>query len=296
MDHHGASYALRPVPAPGTAEIVVVSFNAHSGVDGWARSFDYLGACASFDADVIFLQEAWKPDGRQGMASEIAEKLGYESYEFVTALGRLSGPHPHPGDSWKPRSLRPDGPRVLLLDNTRAAARAPQSTTSPTWPDDRRWPHGFGSERGSFNTAVLTRLPVLNTVNIDLGMLRNDIGHRGVVRVDVETAAGPVAALGTHMSHISKGSPVQFRRLRLATDEITIPAVLAGDMNIWGPPLVAQLPGWRRAVKGRTWPSWIPHSQPDHILIRGPIRVLSGEVLPSGGSDPLPIRARLAIG
>ncbi len=296
MDHHGASYALRPVPAPGTAEIVVVSFNAHSGVDGWARSFDYLGACASFDADVIFLQEAWKPDGHQGMASEIAEKLGYESYEFVTALGRLSGPHPHPGDNWKPRSLRPDGPRVLLLDNTRAAARAPQSTTSPTWPDDRRWPHGFGSERGSFNTAVLSRLPVLNTANTDLGMLKNDIGHRGVVRVDVETAAGPVAALGTHMSHISKGSPIQFRRLRLATDEIKIPAVLAGDMNIWGPPLVAQLPGWRRAVKGRTWPSWFPHSQPDHILVRGPIRVVTGEVLPTAGSDHLPIRARLAIG
>jgi endonuclease/exonuclease/phosphatase family metal-dependent hydrolase len=284
------------MPVPGTAEIVVVSFNAHSGVDGWGRAFDWLGACASFDADVIFLQEAWKPDGRKGMANEIAEKLGYESYEFVTALGRLSGPHPHPGSKWKPRSLRPDGPRVLLLDNTRAAARAPQSTTSPTWPDDRRWPHGLGSERGSFNTAVLSRLPVLNTEMIDLGLLRNDIGHRGIVRVDVETAAGPVAALGTHMSHLSKGSPVQFRRMRLATEDIMIPAVLAGDMNLWGPPLVAQLPGWRRAVKGRTWPSWFPHSQPDHILVRGPIRVVSGEVLPTGGSDHLPIRARLAIG
>jgi endonuclease/exonuclease/phosphatase family metal-dependent hydrolase len=296
LDTHGASYALRPVPARGSPEIVVVSFNAHSGVDGWGRGFDYFEACASFDADVIFLQEAWKPDGREGMAGQIADKLGYESHEFVTAVGRLSGPHPQPGDSWKPRSFRPDGPRVVLPDRARAAARAPQSTTSPTWPDDRRWPHGSASERGSFNTAVLSRLPVLHSSIIDLGVLRYDIGHRGIVRLDVETSAGPVAMLGTHMSHLSKGSPVQFRRIRIATNEIMIPAVLAGDMNLWGPPLVAQLPGWRRAVKGRTWPSWFPHSQPDHILVRGPIRVVSGEVLATRGSDHLPVRARLAIG
>lgn len=284
------------MPDPRTAEIVVASFNAHSGVDGWGRSFDYVGACASFDADALVLQEAWKPDGRQGMAGEIADKLGYESQEFVTAVGRLSGPHPRPGDTWKPRGFRPDGPRVVLPDRTRAAGRAPQSTTSPTWPDDRRWPHGSGSEHGSFNTAVLSRLPVSDSTIIDLGLLRYDIGNRGVVRFDVQTDAGPVAILGTHMSHLSKGSPLQFRRLRMATDEIMIPAVLAGDMNLWGPPLVAQLPGWRRAVKGRTWPSWFPHSQPDHILVRGSIRVVSSEVLPTAGSDHLPIRAKLEIG
>jgi endonuclease/exonuclease/phosphatase family metal-dependent hydrolase len=296
LDVCGASYALAPVPAPGTAEVVVVSLNVHSGVDGWGRGFDVAAACRSFDADVIVMQEAWKPDGRPSMAEVIADELGYESAELATAQGRLSGPHPHPGAGWKPRSMRLDGPRVVLPDRTRASARTPQSTTSPAWPDGRRWPHGSVSERGSWNVAVMTRLPVAATEKIDLGLLRYDTGRRGAVRVDVETKAGPVAFVGTHMSHLSRGSPIQFRRLRMALEEITIPAVLAGDMNLWGPPVVAQLPGWRRAVKGRTWPSWFPHSQPDHILVRGPLTVLESGPLQSCGSDHLPIRARLAIG
>jgi endonuclease/exonuclease/phosphatase family metal-dependent hydrolase len=276
--------------------VVVVSFNAHSGVDGWGRNYDVVEVCSSFDADVIVLQESWKPEGRAGMAEVIAEKLGYEFSELVVFEGRLSGPHPQPGASWKPRSLRFDGPRVILPDRTRTAARTPPSTTSPAWPDNRRWPHGSGSERGTWNVAVLSRLPVVSTEWIDLGLLRHDTGRRGAVRMDVETAAGPLAVVGTHMSHLSKGSPVQFRRLRRVLDAIEVPAVLAGDLNLWGPPVVAQLPGWHRAVKGRTWPSWMPHSQPDHILFRPPVSVVEGEVLKTQVSDHLPVRARLSVG
>ena len=47
-------------------------------------------------------------------------------------------------------------------------------------------------------------------------------------------------------------------------------------MNLWGPPVRAFLPGWHRAVKGRTWPAWHPHSQIDHILVRGEVRVGCG--------------------
>jgi endonuclease/exonuclease/phosphatase family metal-dependent hydrolase len=276
--------------------VVVVSLNVHSGVDGWGRGFDVAGACKAFEADVIFLQEVWQPDGRPSMGEVIAGQLGYESTELPTTEGRLSGPHPHPGPRWKPRSMRLDGPRVVLPDRTRAAARTPQSTTSPAWPDGRRWPHGSVSERGTWNVSVMTRLPVVSTETIDLGLLRYDTGRRGAVRVDVETAVGPLACVGTHMSHLSRGSPLQYRRLRLALEGLEMPAVLAGDMNLWGPPVVVQLPGWRRAVKGRTWPSWFPHSQPDHILVRGPVRVIESSVLETCGSDHLPIRARLKIG
>ena len=40
-------------------------------------------------------------------------------------------------------------------------------------------------------------------------------------------------------------------------------------MNLWGPPIHAFLGQWQRAVKGKTWPAWRPHSQLDHILVRG---------------------------
>ena len=66
-------------------------------------------------------------------------------------------------------------------------------------------------------------------------------------------------------------------------------------MNLWGPPVRALLPGWRLAVTGRTWPSWRPHSQIDHILVRGRLKVGSGTVLPPAGSDHRPVRAELIL-
>jgi endonuclease/exonuclease/phosphatase family metal-dependent hydrolase len=283
------------VPANGPTELVVASFNVHSGVDGWGRRFDVVAACARCDADVLVLQESWSPEGGTAMADLIADELGYEPHELPNADGRLSGPHPHPGRSWKPPSRRFDGPRVVLPDQTRAASKTLASTTSPTFPANRRWPHGTGSDRGTWSVAVLSRLPVESTETINLRQLRYDTAHRGALRVDVKTKSGTVAVVGTHMSHLSRGSSFQIFQLRRELDLIKVPAVLAGDMNLWGPPLVAQVPGWHRAVKGRTWPAWRPHSQPDHILVRPPISVLDSQVLEPMGSDHRPVRARLAI-
>ena len=56
------------------------------------------------------------------------------------------------------------------------------------------------------------------------------------------------------------------------------------------------MPGWRRAVVGRTWPAWRPHSQIDHILVRGALRPVAGAVLPHAGSDHRPVRAEIASG
>jgi endonuclease/exonuclease/phosphatase family metal-dependent hydrolase len=302
LDDCDSSYAPRsvhsvgnPDPAVGTADLVVASFNVHSGVDGWGRRFDVTGALASLDADVIILQESWTPDVGTGIADEASKQLGYESHELETAKGRLSGPHPSPGRKWKPPSGRFDGPRVILPDDSRAAAKIKTSTTSPTWPSNRRWPHGTGTEKGTWNVALLSRLPVVSTGVIDLGQLRYDSSQRGALRVDVKTRAGTVAVFGTHMSHLSRGSPLQIWQLRKELAEVELPAVLGGDMNLWGPPLVAQLPGWHRAVIGRSWPAWRPHSQPDHILVREPCRVVSAQVMPACGSDHLPVRAAIAI-
>ena len=71
--------------------------------------------------------------------------------------------------------------------------------------------------------------------------------------------------------------------------------VVAGDCNLWGPGVVRMLPGWRRAVLGRTYPAHRPHSQIDHVLVRDNITVLSGEVLAATPSDHRPVRARLRV-
>jgi endonuclease/exonuclease/phosphatase family metal-dependent hydrolase len=66
-------------------------------------------------------------------------------------------------------------------------------------------------------------------------------------------------------------------------------------MNFWGPPMSLALPGWRRAVRTRTYPSWRAHSQVDHIFVTRAVEVISGASVAVGKSDHLPLRARLAI-
>ena len=69
--------------------------------------------------------------------------------------------------------------------------------------------------------------------------------------------------------------------------------MVAGDCNLWGPGVVSVFPGWRRAVRGRTYPAPRPHSQIDHVLVRDDVEIVSGEVLAATPSDHRPVRARL---
>jgi endonuclease/exonuclease/phosphatase (EEP) superfamily protein YafD len=69
--------------------------------------------------------------------------------------------------------------------------------------------------------------------------------------------------------------------------------VIAGDHNFWGPGVSAFLPGWKRTVRGRTWPASRPHSQIDHILVTSSVSAVHTEVLPPQGSDHRGVRAVL---
>jgi endonuclease/exonuclease/phosphatase family metal-dependent hydrolase len=55
------------------------------------------------------------------------------------------------------------------------------------------------------------------------------------------------------------------------------------------------LRGWRQAARGASWPSWWPHSQLDHLFVRGPIDVVSGGVLDRRSSDHRPAQASIVV-
>jgi len=265
---------------------VVASFNLHSGIDGWGRPFDVVAACRDLDADLIALQEDWIPDDGPGLAATAATALGYAVFEHPLAHGRLAGPHPESGPGWmRPLDWRGSSHAIYLDDNR------------PLGPGVRRSARFEQAGPGYWGIAVLSRLPVTGHRVLELDPLPRDRSGRGAVVVDVEVGGEPVTMVGTHMSHLSYGSPKHYRALgRRLRDEVGDgPAVLAGDMNLWGPPVSALFGGWQRTVKGRTWPAWRPHSQVDHILVRGPVRVLGGEVRPMAGSDHRPVRAELAV-
>jgi len=271
-------------------QVVVASFNVHGGVDGWGRRFDVVDACRHIEADVLMLQECWSPDGGESTADHVARKLGYVASELPFARGRIVAPGDPLPDRWGPRLLS-QSVHGLRLDRRRNTST-----------DQRVRRHGARDtvERGTWAIATLSRLPMKAWHTIDLGKLPTDPARRGAIVTDLELegAAAPMRVVGTHLAHLSQGSPRHIAALRRALNALVpAPCVLAGDMNLWGPPLVLLLPGWSRAVRGRTWPTWTPRpvAQPDHILIRGPVRAENGEVLPISGSDHLPIRSTLVI-
>ena len=275
-----------PDPHPPPA-FSIATFNMHAGVDGWGRPYDVVAACRLIDADVLVLEENWAPEEGASLAGRVAGALGYEAHELPLAGGRLAGPHPAADASWM-RSFDWRGrSHAIFLDSERPF-RA-QVVSSPRFAQ---------AQRGRWGVAVLSRLPVTGSDVIDLGRLARDRARRAALALTVAVPGTAVSVVGTHMSHLTYGAPSQFLRLARGIRARVGggPAVLAGDMNLWGPPVSLFFPAWERAVRAKTWPAWRPHSQVDHVLVHGPLRVLDGKVIGPVGSDHRPVRVTLAAG
>jgi len=267
----------------------VANFNTHAGVDGWGRPFDLVAACRDLNADVLVLEELWTSDETPGgQAEQIADALGYDSVSCVLAEGRRAHPHPGATPRWMPRFGFGSGHNALFFNAQRPLPVA--TTASARYAE---------AEPGSWGIAVLVRrgIETVDSRTLHLPTLARDRVRRAAIVVDLRVDGTLLSVVGTHMSHIIYGSHRHYAALRtLLRTEAGPEAVLLGDMNLWGPPVLAYMPGWRRAVRGRTWPAWSPHSQIDHILVRGAIGVMSGQVCPDAGSDHLPVRAVLTLG
>jgi len=262
-------------------QLVVATFNIHAGTDGWGTPFDVVASCAELDADVLLLQETWTPEGGEGLASQVASSLGYESHEVPLADALFLKSVTGPGKRWGPRNPRRD--RSLWVGEAENLARLPRT----------RWDQ---ARRGTWGIALLSRLPVTGVEAIELGRLRRDPAQRrSAVLAEVAVDSTSMTVVGTHLAHFTHGSPILLERLRSRLPAAGQPGVLAGDMNFWGPPLSLGLPGWRRAVRARTYPSWRAHSQIDHIFVTRAVEVISGAPVAVGRSDHLALQARLAI-
>jgi endonuclease/exonuclease/phosphatase family metal-dependent hydrolase len=238
-------------------ELTLATFNVH-----WARGsrsagyppFDLVAACRAIDADVLTLHETWTPDGGTAQHDEVAAALGYEVRSV--ALSRA--------EAWP-------APKVV----------------SRADPERRK-----GS--GDWSLALLSRCSILDARVDHLPPLRVDPSSRAIITADVEVGGAPLTVVTTHFSHLEFGSLRHRRPLRRALPAPDRPAVLLGDMNMWTWTIDAMTPkGWRRAVRGRTWPAGRPLFQIDHLLVTPPVTVLQAEVLPDLGSDHLAMRARI---
>jgi endonuclease/exonuclease/phosphatase family metal-dependent hydrolase len=247
------------------AELTLGSFNLHMGRGSGGHDapfYDVVTACKEIDTDVLVLQEAWVPDGEDGDVLTVAGELGYGiAATFAVA-------------------------RAECHDQVRLVARS-----------------GDAGD-GDWQLAVLSRLPVVSSRVVPLEpQLPRDPGRRAMLVVTVEVGGRPFTVCGTHLPLLK--DPVWRLRssLRQALPRSDRPAALAGDMNMWGWcvdrlvggrwPHRRRPGGWRRAVRGRTYPAHRPHSQTDHILVTHPVEVVEAQVVRQVVSDHHPIRVHL---
>jgi endonuclease/exonuclease/phosphatase family metal-dependent hydrolase len=151
---------------------------------------------------------------------------------------------------------------------------------------------------GHWELAICSRLPITAHRPLPLGRIgRDPAGARAALACTVDVGGAPLDIIGVHVSSkLWKFAPLrQLRKQRPPLPPRGRAALVAGDFNLWAPGVVATLPHWRRAVRGRTYPAPRPHSQIDHVLVRDGVEIVAGEVLGATPSDHRPVRARLRM-
>ncbi len=245
--------------------ITLTSLNLHGGLTARGEPFDVAEACHRLKADVITLQEAWRPDERPDVVTAVAAELGAQvrhrelarnTSRAVLGVGTDTG-----SGSWglAVLSLLPvTGYQEIELGRAPGdrISRAAQVVTLAT--------PGGGALR-----VVNTHLTHRFTSPVQLARL--------IRRLAPGPAAGAVAGA-----------------VRGAAAGAALPTIIAGDLNMPRPGTLAA-PGYRGTVRGRTYPAGRPWIQLDHLLVRGPVRVSAAEVADPVGSDHLPIRAELRV-
>jgi endonuclease/exonuclease/phosphatase family metal-dependent hydrolase len=251
--------AFRPM-----GELTLGSFNLHMGRGTPGRDapfYDVVAAAKQVDVDVLVLQEAWVPDhGNDGSPfdepddiARIAEALDYR----VAATFAVA--------------------RAVCHDQIELIA-----------------PEGSVGD-GDWVIAILSRLPVEHAEVRRLGpSFPRDPGRRALLVATVDAGGVPFTVAGTHLPLLTEQALRLVPALRAALPAVDAPAAFAGDMNMWGWCVDRLTPkGWRRAVRGRTYPSHRPHSQTDHILVTPSVEVIGSEVVRQQMSDHRPVRAHL---
>jgi endonuclease/exonuclease/phosphatase family metal-dependent hydrolase len=237
-------------------ELTIAAFNAHFGVGRW--------------------------DEQRGVRFDVAHVVRRFDADIVVLA-----------ECWR----APDGKGIIdeLADEGYAAEYCHMMELGPRRDRDGR--RDAAPCIGTWEHAVLSRFPVIDRREIDIGTIRRDpAGSRRALAVTLDVNGTPLEVIGLHTSsRLHTLAPL--RHLYGLKRQLTNghPQVIAGDFNFWGPPISLIMPSWKRPVRGRTWPARNPHSQIDHILVRGGVEPISGNVLAATPSDHRPVRASVRL-
>ena len=241
----------------------VATFNVLHGRSTTDNEVDldrYAAAVASLDADVLALQEVDRGQPRShgaDLTTIAADAMGAVDHRFVATLTGLPG-------TWRASDgeLTPDAPSygISLLS---------------------RWPVS------SWTIVPLKgregRIPLEHVHDGELTFVIDE--PRVAIAAVVQSPAGPVTLVNTHLTFLAEWGRLQLQRLVDALAPLPRPAVLMGDLNLTGS-LPSALTGWRPLAHELTHPVTEPDRQIDHILVEGDLSAVGpGRSIDTGVSD-----------
>jgi len=203
-------------------------------------------AIASLDADVLALQEVDRNQPRSqhhDLTAIAAEAMGAEEHRFVAAL------HGSPG-TWEAAtgSEQPDAATYGIALLSRCPVTAWQVIRLP---------------------AVPVPTPVRFGRSVVPTLVRDE--PRVAVAASVESPAGPVTVVNTHLSFIRWWNGRQLRAVVRAVRGSRRPVLVMGDLNM-GPERASRISGMRSLAAHPTFPADDPCEQLDHVLVDGALR------------------------
>jgi endonuclease/exonuclease/phosphatase family metal-dependent hydrolase len=228
-------------------------------------------AVRSLDPDILALQEVDRDQPRSHLAdltAVAAEAMGAVTHRFAAALSGT------PGATWL-AATEDDVPGtaaygIALL--SRYPARSWQVRRLPRIP---------------------FRFPFFVLRARKMVMVEEE--PRAVVLGRLDTPAGPLTVVNTHLSYVPGWGQWQLQQISRDLARESGPVVLMGDLNMRGalPTLVT---GYTALARHRTFPVERPDAQLDHILLRGQLGQVVGSSAPRLPlSDHRPLVVDLAI-
>jgi endonuclease/exonuclease/phosphatase family metal-dependent hydrolase len=264
----------------------VATFNLHAGVDGWGRTTRVIDHVATLNADVLILPELWRGEHGQDQFDDVKTRLAMEGTFAPLATGErvTTG---EGGRTWQPWTAHMTGEQGLYFDEHRALKKA----------QHKRRELRAEVEQGEWGLGLLTRFPIDEIQVVPLDRLPREKVRRAIIVAKLRDGDRLFYVVAVHGAHLSHGSYRQYRRINefVLTLDQSVPILLGGDFNSWRPLLRVLLPGWRSTVHARTWPARLPHSQIDHLFVRGRWKLFGG-FASDGGSDHRALVSDLELG